>query len=199
MAHGNNFRGGWLPGWVERLYDPFTHSITVIQEPHRMAHDGMMFSVTGKALGLADAASYEFLIQTSTAYLHLSKMRVSLGAGDVDIRAYEGATFSSAGTPLVIQNTNRNSSNTSPSSWSYTPTLTADGVLIHRIWAVPQGTGIGQTPQGLANIEAGEEWILSPNTSYMFRITNNSGGPITLSYDFLWYEATYIDNDGAAQ
>ena len=123
--------------------------------------------------------------------MHLNKMRISLGAGDVDILAYEGCTFSSAGTPLVKQNTNRNSSNASLADMSYTPTLTADGVLIHRIWAVPQGTGVGQSPQGLSNVDAGEEWILSPNTSYLFSITNNSGGPITVSYDFLWYEISY--------
>ena len=34
----------------------------------------------------------------------------------------------------------------------------------------------------------GEEWILAPSTKYLFRITNNSGGILDLSYEFVWYE-----------
>ena len=194
MGHGNDWKTfpvidqQWL-----RLHDKYSHALTVIQEPHRIAHDGMMFSVTGKAVGLADAGTYEFVMQTGAFnYPHLNKMRLTFGSGDIDIHSYSGCTFSSAGTPLVPQNTNRNSSNTPTMAVSYTPTLITDGTKIHQLWVPPTASGVGMSQSGISNVEAGEEWILAPNTSYLFRITNNSGSTIDLAYDFIWYELSYV-------
>ena len=192
MAHGSNWREFPVIDnqWV-RLQDPYVHALTVIQEPHRMAHDGMMFNITGKRTGLVTTGTHEMVFQTGDCYPHLNKQRISVGAGDITIQGYEGATFSSAGTPLVPQNSNRNSSNTPCMAVSYTPTLTTDGVLIHTTWVPPTASGVGQTQSGMANVDAGEEWILKPNTNYLFRITNSSGSTIDLSFDLLWYEASY--------
>ena len=195
MAHGSNWtvRPPYVPGEFLRLIDPFTHAVTVIQEPHRLAHDGMVFSSTGKATGLANAGVFEFTLSTGNSYPHLNKMRLSFGAGDIDVLSFKNATWSSAGTPLVPVNTNLNSSNTPVMSMAYNPTLLTDGTEVHTMWAPPTATGVGQSQSGLANLDAGEEWILAPNTQYLFRITNNSGVTIDMAWDFLWYEVSYTE------
>jgi len=196
MTHGKNWTTDppFVSGEFLRLYDPYTHSLTVIQEPHRLAHDGMVFNVTGKLTGLIDTGTQDLLIQTGGAYMHLHRFLIALGAGDIDIVTYEGTTHSSAGTPLVVHNTNRNSTNASLASLSYTPTVTTTGTLVHRKWIVPTATGIGPRPDtGISDLANGEEWILKPQTSYLIRITNNSGGTISLAFDFLWYEVSYVE------
>ena len=75
---------------------------------------------------------------------------------------------------------------------SYGPTITTTGVLIHTKWFEPTAAGVGPKPGvGLSDLANGEEWILKPNTSYLIRVTNNSGATIDLSFDFLWYEVSY--------
>ena len=195
MEHGQNWRT-WpvIDGQWKALHDPYAHALTVIQEPHRLAHDGMMFSTTGKLTGLANAGVQDILIQTNGTHMHLHKVSFAFGRGDIDIASYEGGNIA-AGTPLVNQNTNRNSSNTSGASISYSPAITTTGTLIHQRWVPPTAAGTGPRPgAGLSDLANDEEWILAPNTSYLIRLTNNSGALINLGFDFLWYEVTYIDS-----
>ena len=175
-----------------RKFDLYAHAVTTITEPHRMAHDGFMFHASGKVTGMIDANVDEFLLVTAAGnFPHIQRMRLDLGGGDVDIQSYEGATASNDGTPITTFNTNRNSSNTADMVLNSAPTLTGDGSLVHTTWAPPTANGVGQSAQGVSNIEAGEEWILKPGTKYLIRITNNSGGTIDYRWELLWYEIGY--------
>ena len=188
---GDNFRESASDERL-RQYDSYAHAITVIQEPHRMAHDGFMHSVTAKFAALADTASLELLLTVPAGvYPHLNKWRSSFGRGDIDIVGYEAPTVSDVGTAMPSLNTNRNSSRVPGMTVSHTPTTSADGSLIHTIWVPPTGTGTGQSANGVANVEAGEEWILPASTQYLWRITNNSGATIPVSFDLIWYEIAY--------
>ena len=190
MAHGNNFRPGHLPYWMTRLYDPHTEALTVIEEPHRLAHDGMVFSCTGKATGLTNGSSASFLIVTGANVCHMHHARLDVGAGDVDLIAYEDATTSANGSALGVHNTNRNSTKAPTTALYGGPTITDNGTLLHTTWGVPTGTGVGNSV-GLRGLEAGEEWLLQPNSKYLYMLTNNSGGTIDYGYDILFYESTY--------
>lgn len=68
------------------------------------------------------------------------------------------------------------------------PTITATGsvMLINR--TIPAGN-TAQTRVG-GQASKGVEWIFKPETAYLLRITNNSGGAVPVSGVFEWHENT---------
>jgi hypothetical protein len=169
--------------------DPYSRCMGSISEPHLLTHEGKMFHVTSKITGLVDTASADILIKVpASTHPHFQRTRTNVGAGDVDIISYEGSTVSADGTPLSVHNTNRNSILTPVTEIYSAPTVTGLGTEIHTLWIPPTGVGIGQSQIGLAGAEAGEEWILKPNTNYIHRVTNESGSTISVWFEFLFYE-----------
>lgn len=187
----SNFRSS--PGDEERLkFDPYAHAITVIQEQHRVLHDGFMFHASGKVTGMINANVDDFLFVVPAAvHPHFQSFKLELGRGDVDILIYEGATTSDDGTVQTSFNINRNSANTPGSALYIGPTVTDVGTLIHTGWAVPTGTGTGLSATGTIVSSQGEEWVLKPSTKYLIRVTNNSGATISYRWETLWYELDY--------
>ena len=191
----NVFRGfgGETVAEEMKKFDPYTHAVTVISDPHRLTHDGMVFHSSGKMTALGIAASLDFLLVAPPANipLHLHRVRMTFGAGDVDLVAYEGTTTSAQGTVVSSFNLNRNSVNTPQMVITSAPTVTDVGTEIHFQWAPPTAAGQGQSPQGIGDVEQGEEWILIPDEQYLFRVTNNSGSIIDVAYELMWFEVTY--------
>jgi len=178
-----------------RQFDPLVHAITIIQEQHRMVHDGFMFQTSGKQTGWLDAADKLFLITTpALSFPHIQVMRLNFGRGDIDFEAFEGATTSADGAALTLQNVNRNSSNTPNIVLTAEPTVTDDGTSIFTLWVPPTSAGVGNSANGVEGIGQGSEWVLKPSTKYLIRLTNNSGSTIDWSYEFAWYEIGYEDN-----
>ena len=176
-----------------RVYDAYAHATTVIDEAHRLNHDGMMFHASGKVEGMVDANVDEFLLVTSAYnFPHIQRMAFTFGRGDIDIAVYEDTVTAAHGVAIDVENTNRNSSNTNQLLAYSGPTLTDDGNLIHTQWVAPTSTGVGQSPTGITTNSNGEEWILKPSTKYLIRLTNNSGGAIALAGEALWYEPSYV-------
>jgi len=173
-------------------FDAFTNASVVITEPHHLCHMGLVFHSSHKHTGLANLASEDILIRVPTgSYPHMHRIKLTTGGGDIDIVISEGATISATGSQVTAYNTNRNSSLTPNLTIFETPTVTDYGTEIHRQWLPPTGAGIGQTAEGVSDAEAGEEWILAPNTDYVLQITNNSGDAIDLLVEILWYELRY--------
>jgi hypothetical protein len=176
-----------------RKFDEFAHAVTVIDEFHRMAHDGFVFHSSGKVTGMLDTEVDDFLVVTAAGnFPHFQRLRFSFGRGDIDVEVYEATTVSDNGTEITaIFNTNRNSANTAAMKLYTGPTVTGVGTLIHTTWLVPTTAGIGQSPAGLVGETNGEEWILAPSKNYLIRITNNSGATVDYAYEALWYEIGY--------
>ena len=190
MAHGN-YRTH-LKTNETRSYDPFVFAQTVIEENHRMIHDGFMYAQTGKDTGWANAGVLDFLISVPAfTFPHVQVMKLNFGRGDIDIVAYEGTTTSNDGTGMTVQNVNRNSSNTAATALYASPTITDVGTQIFTLWVPPTGTGTGQSANGTDGVGQGGEWILAPETKYLVRLTNNSGSTIDWSHEFSWYEVDY--------
>ena len=182
-------------GEVVRQSDPITHSITMIEEQHRLIHDGMYFSTSGKQTAWADATTREFLIvPPAGCYPHVQVMLLTFGRGDIDFVAYEGPNITDNGTALTARNVNRNSTNTPDLALYATPTTTDDGVMEFQLWVPPTATGNGQSANGISGVGQGSEWVLKPETPWLVRLTNNSGATIDWSYEFSWYEVSYEDN-----
>ena len=194
MTHGKNWRlfPGYIPGEMLRLHDPYAHALTVIDEVHRLTHDGMCFHHSSKVTGVANGASADFAIHVPAgAHPHMHNVRMQAGAGDIDFIAYEAPTLSDNGTLLTIHNLNRNSANTADTLLYGAPTVTDVGTEIHNQWAPPTAAGTGQTAAGVVNVSQGEEWILKSDTWYLFRVTNNSGEVVSIGMEMMFYEISY--------
>ena len=174
---------------MQQAFDKYANALTVITEPHRMIHDGYAYHASGKITGILAAGIHEMMFRVPAgAYPHLHVLRMQFGAGDVDMVAYEGVTVSADGTEVPSHNLNRNSSNVPAMLLFDSPTVTDDGLEIHRQWTPPTATGQGQSVEGVVNVEQGEEWVLKPSTDYLFRITNNSSDTIDMGFEVMWYE-----------
>jgi hypothetical protein len=174
-------------------YNALNKSQSITDAVHQMGHEGFVHHTSGKILALADAGVYEFLLVVPAAtYPHLNRVNFSVSSGDVDIVSFEAPTQTDEGSVLTSYNTNRNSANT-PGMLVYTgPTITVDGTQIHTAWVPPTAAGVGQSKNdGVADVNAGEEWIIKPSTEYLIRLTNNAGAAIDFRYEFLWYELDY--------
>jgi hypothetical protein len=174
-------------------FDPISRGATSISALHRMTHEGFVYHTSGKLTGILDDGVTDILLVVPAySYPHFQRFRISAGAGDIDMIAYEDTLASADGTPLTVFNTNRNSSNAPNLVVNIAPTVTDVGTAIATTWLVPTVAGVGQ--QGTAGIVGesdGEEWILQPSTKYLIRITNSSGGTIAMLYEMLWYESDW--------
>ena len=179
---------------TQHAFDLFANAYTVIQEQHRMVHDGYMFHAAGQVLDLANGGTLEFLFVTpENCYPHLQKIVFFLEDAPCQMQVYEGATVSANGTEATVLNTNRNSPNTPCAQLFVGPTVTADGSLFHDRYFPTAGKDTGLVEQGMA-----DEWIFKPSTNYLFRLTNNSGGIIDFGFEGKWYEIGDDSQNGSA-
>jgi hypothetical protein len=152
----------------------------------------MVFHASGKITGILDAGVQDFLIAVPAGvFPHMQRFNMSVGGGDVDIVLHEGTTTSADGTVTPTFTTNRNSAKVAGTVVSIDPTVTGVGTVIATQWVPPTAAGVGQTHDGVSEVNNGEEWIAKPSTKYLLRLTNNSGSTIDLRYEVLWYEISY--------
>ena len=169
---------------TQHAFDLYANAYTVIQEQHRMAHDGFMFHSAGVSLDLADAGTFEILLVTpANTYPHIQKIKFFLEDSPATIELFEGVTASADGAADNTQNVNRNSPLTPGSVVTTGPTVTDDGTLLTTKLLSGTGKDSGQIGDTL-----GEEWILKPSTKYLVRLTNLSAGIIDLSWELSFYE-----------
>jgi len=181
-------------GTIDRL----TGAQVTISEEHWLTHKGLTFAMSHRFAAVANAASVNLLLKNPAGnYPHLHKIDVIVEDGDVDMFGFEGVVVSADGTPLVAGNTNRASSNTPTLEIFHTPTITDDGTQIWQDWAPPTaagagggggGGGAGARHEGIIYSPVGDEWILAPDTNYVLRHTNNSGGAIDILVRIMFYE-----------
>ena len=193
MEHGNNYRS--MPhgqaGFFRKLMDKYAPALTTIDELHRATHDGMVFNVTGKHIGLAAAASLVLLVSVPDgAYPHMNRSNFMFSDGDIDVVMRKNVTQTDEGTELLAHNVNTASSNVALTKFYYGPTITVAGDVIHLTWVPSTGADSGEKATGIGHIGAGEEWVLAPG-DYTATITNNTAGDVTLAYDWLFYELSY--------
>jgi len=179
-----------------KAFDSYVHAMTVISEPHRMIHDGFFFNASGVETGVANAASVDLLIvMPAGSFGHLTLVEFSLDDAPCDVFFYEDVVTSADGTAVNVRNHNRvNANDTSNATVTSGPTITDIGTLLHQRY-IPAPSAPGQQAGGLLVTGEDAEWVLgSPTveTKYLWRITNNSGGAITIGYHFNGYEIGYV-------
>ena len=100
------------------------------------------------------------------------------------LELYEGITVSADGTPVVVANRNRTSSNVALSTVFRAPTVTDLGLQLLDDIAVG---GTGPLAPGVSTSVA--EWVLKPNTKYLLRLIHDIGvGEAEMSVTLNWTE-----------
>lgn len=176
----------------KNVYDEISDAITVISEPHKLIHDGFVYKAWHKFTAVADAGNADMLLSVpADIFPHLHDVRVVVGAGDCDVRVYEGTTTSSDGTAVTPRSLNRNGTVDTPDlDVFHTPTVTGVGTEIRNAWVPPTATGVGQSNSGAVE-DPDYEIVLKPSTKYLLRVTNNSGGAIDIHTQIYFYEIGY--------
>ena len=150
---------------------------------HDHIHQGRGFVSSRDSGNIADAATDEILVQVGSTEMH---MTVSIGTtGAFLLEIFEGPTVSSAGTSLNADNKNRTSSKTSNATLTHTPTTSADGDL-HETLLAPGGKHVG----GAEGMGENDQNVFAPNTDYLIRAANISGGQARAVVRLSWYETT---------
>lgn len=188
----DNFRDN--PSDEEKYkFDPFAHSVTVIQEEHRLVHDGMYFSVNYAFSGLANGASVDIVLSTPVGvFPHLRAWKFALSDGPCAFSLFENPTVTIGGTDLTPVNNNRASSRTAQTTVKADPTITVTGNSLLEAAYVPDPGGGFFTSPGTTAGDVSEEWVLNQNEDYLLRLTNNSGpGTIDGSLYMVFYELQY--------
>lgn len=169
--------------------DPYSGALVSINAEHWVVHAGLAHRAGIKFTSIANAGVKDILIKVPAGvYPHLHKIDVNSGRGNVDLSLYEGATVSADGTALPLVALNRAGAHAAATTMFHTPTVTSPGSLIGSHWLPPTATGVGQSANGMVFSEEGMEWVFSPSTNYLLRITNNSGASISLMISLMLYE-----------
>ena len=175
-----------------RKFDPYAHAVTVIDENHRLIHDGMFFEVQQSDAALVNGGIVNILLDVPAgSFPHFQDLEISTDEGPIAFDLYEGTTVSANGVALGVANKNRNSSRTAELDLYFNPTITDDGTLL-KSSQVP----VASVAELFSQKRSGE-WVLAPSTLYLVRITNNSGQTASINITINFYELDYPE-DGTA-
>jgi hypothetical protein len=151
---------------------------------HVRLHEGRAFYVyylNGDANPLANDASIDIAIAWASGKTPHLVFDVNCG-GDAEFTIYEGAVVT-GGTSFTAINRYRPSTNTSSSAALINPTVTSTGTALTGEF-LAGGTG-GQAGGAAA---FSFQYVLSPLTTYLFRLTNRSGQAHMAHVMIEWYE-----------
>lgn len=159
--------------------DSSTETLQVIDYPHHEIHSGSHYFICGfQDFSNGEVVDFTVVTPNTTKWLHM--LFQIEGSGAVSIEIYEDATVDVAGTVTTPNNNNRNSANTSDAVIRTGDTFTDIGTL-----------KFGN--QSGANKAAGiigreNEIILKQNSTYIFRITNQTAITNVIYFCGEWYE-----------
>ncbi len=164
--------------------DETTGAALVITTEHHEVHEGEMFHAGRTVASLANGGNMDLLLTTGTKECH-TVFEVFAG-GQVTVSLYEGPTVAD-GTAVPVYNMKRSSANTALATVKHTPTVTDVGeVALVNGRILPGGTS--PTTRVGGGIRQGIEWVLAPETDYLLRVNNSSGGAIAVNAGLEWYE-----------
>lgn len=151
---------------------------------HQRLHEGRAFfayHVENGGTPLANGANLDIVFAAGPGTTPHMTVAAFCG-GDAEFFLYEGAT-STGGTPFVPHYRNRTVAASSNVAMVIKPTITSTGTELLEEF-LPGGT---KKKAGGGGGEA-LEWVLSPLTNYLLRLTNISGSAQIAELSLEWYE-----------
>ena len=188
--------------------DASTNSLNVIDYAHHEIHSGSSYHV-GYSVTTAssdnDVTAIAFKTPNTAKWLHIVATFTCSDPAEAII--LEGAlTIADRGDGADKAVLNRNRNVTTPSavlSWEDTPTAGSVTTMNETEWTavgISGGTELehvwlqgGSGPHAVGGAARGtQEWILKPNTDYVFYLTNTGASANAHSISLDWYEHTDI-------
>lgn len=161
-----------------RHKDWFSGGDIVIETEHARIHAGEYFTGSYVDLSYGNTDVLDIVISTDGAqYPHVHF--VISATVEITLNLYENTVFT-GGTPLEQFNRNRASANVSPVAMVYGPTVSDAGSLLHEMLL---GTGKRAGASGGFD----REYVLAPETNYLIRMTNVSGGAGEIGAEIDYY------------
>lgn len=170
--------------YLGQSWDDLSKHIVVLQHTEHRVHSGKLF-LAEYSENIADSASVEMMITTGALTAHIA-FAVAAG-GQVTVYFFEN-TGKTGGTPITARNFNRNNSDNNGVTVTHTPGGAGDGASIVNARLVPGGAGAAPQSRTGGDARSGTEMILRPNTKYLLRVTNTSGGAIDVNPVINYYE-----------
>ena len=155
-------------------------SLKTIDVLNSTVHAGIAFTYSGAASIPAAGHAY-FHGKTGDITSHLMGFFVKADSAPVTVQFFEAPTITADGTPQSPIQRNRQTANVALMQVFAAPTVTADGTQLF----VDKLLGNQQTVSS-SNLDG--EWLLKKNTSYTFKITNNSNQTANIGAGFSWIE-----------
>lgn len=173
------------PSFDIRLYQGL-QAITVQPFTEVNSKTGTQWEFSNKNLAVPNGANLDFVMTTGTYPILIKDRQLTFNGVSIVSRVYMNPTFS-GGTPVTAFNMNTINPKTAGFVIKAAPTVTSVGTEI----AAPT-YGIGSNAPGNATSATysarGGERVLAPNTSFLLRITNDSGAAMDISAYLTWYE-----------
>ena len=168
---------------VVGVFDP----LTTIDVKDQNLRDGMVFYVYAARLDgnkLANDANLDVVFTANPGVNVCMDVIVQCG-GDAEFEIYENVTQVTGGTLFVPLNRNRRSTIASSCGAVIQPSsVTTNGVIFQEIIIGGSGGNAG------GNAIDSADYILKPDTSYLFRLTNRSGQARLAEVQLNWCEPT---------
>ena len=135
---------------------------------------------------IAAGTSYDIAITTGAASVVYKPSSIVASADSITAALYEGGT-ATGGDTVTISEHNRTASKTTGFTAKKGVTVSSlPSVPISQAF-LPGSTGVGQSRVG-GNSGGGSDFILKPNTTYIYRILNGSTAANTAQVNYLLYE-----------
>ena len=167
--------------------DAINHSLVIIESEHHRIHEGVGFIHSHKHIDILADSSLDILLTTdATTYPHLKHLLVTSTGGPFDTILYKDSITSDPGSALTTTNLNLNSTNTSGITVTEGPTITEIGTEIG--FDLLPTSSLGAQTSGGALSDSITEFILKPNSKYIWRILNNDTVTLDIGVNIFWYE-----------
>lgn len=161
--------------------DSATESLQIVDYEHHEIHSGSHYFIAGsQAFSNGQVVDFTVITPNTTKWLHMT-FNIE-GTSGVSIEVKEAATVNVAGTPVTVINNDRNSTNTTGATIRTGDTFTSEGTSLFK-----QQTGANQKA---GSLERNREIILKQNTTYIFRLKNETAVANQITYAANWYEHT---------
>lgn len=165
--------------------------LVTLEGPHHNVHAGLVFNAEHSVATLANGASLDLLLTIPAGVTNGLHFASSVNAGgQAQLYMYENPD-ASGGTTVAVYNMKRGDTTTpAPYSLTHTPVIGVGGVgSIALINGRLLAGGASQQTRIGGEARQGTEWLLAGK--YLFRITNTSGGNISVSINFTAYAYGY--------
>lgn len=162
-------------------------SMVVMEQEHFRVHQGKMFRVYDSQ-SIASTATLTYGFKTGLYNVHIKPIILVSSADKLSLKFYKDSVWTEGtGTALSLNNFNHVLNYSSYCTCSRGVTVTTDGTEYVSLY-LPGSTGVGGTSSG-AGLTGDYEYVLKPNSQYMFRFTNGSNSANIASWTIVWYEA----------